>query len=68
MAFPRAERLIANSKAILLAPPIVGDLVGFWSMPVTHRLVFSVVFGWVVPTSIRLMRGTHAATTMSREP
>jgi hypothetical protein len=36
---------------------MVGQAVQLWSMPLTHRLVFFVVFGWVAITSIRLLRG-----------
>jgi len=52
----RREKSTANIAAILLVLPMVGYGVGFWSMPMTHRMVFSVVFGWVVLTSVRLLR------------
>ena len=52
----KTERHIANSTAVLLVLPILGFLLGLWSMPVTHRLVFCVVFSWVVVTSVRLLR------------
>lgn len=46
---------IANITALFLVLSMIGYLAGLWSMPVTHRLVFAVVFGWVVLTSIRLL-------------
>lgn len=52
----RREKSTANIAAILLVLPIVGYVVGGWSMQMTHRMVFSVVFGWVVITSLRLLR------------
>jgi Protein of unknown function (DUF998) len=45
----------ANTAAVLVALPIVGQGAQLWSMPVTHRLVFVVVFGWLAVTSIRLL-------------
>lgn len=47
----------ANTAAILAVVPIVGYGLRLWSMPVTHRLVFAVVFGWIVLTSFRLLWG-----------
>jgi hypothetical membrane protein len=52
----RREKFTANIAAIILVLPIVGGFAGFWSAPMTHRMVFSVVFGWVVITSVRLLR------------
>lgn len=49
-------RRAANVAATLLFVPILGQLAGLWSMPVTHRLVFVVVFGWYLFTSINLIR------------
>lgn len=71
----KSIRSSANIAAALLALPILGQGVQLWSMPVTHRLVFLVVFGWVAITSIRLLRGAspeyaaergHAADGASR--
>lgn len=45
----------ANFTAILLVLPIIGFVLGFWAMPITHRLVFGVVFGWTAITSIELI-------------
>ncbi|MCW5965807.1 MAG: DUF998 domain-containing protein [Bryobacterales bacterium] len=55
-----ATRSSANIAAGLLVLPILGQGAQWWSMPVTHRLVFLVVFGWVAITSIRLLRGVAA--------
>ncbi len=44
----------ANFAAILLVTAMIGFVLGLWSMPVTHRLVFGVVFGWTAITSFRL--------------
>lgn len=49
-------RLRANIAAILLVSAMIGFAFGFWSMPLTHRLVFAVVFGWTAITSIGLFR------------
>jgi hypothetical protein len=46
----------ANLAATLLVLPIVGHGMQLWPMPVTHRLVFLVVFGWLAITSARLLR------------
>ncbi len=51
----KSVKLQANIAAILLVLSIVGFVLGFWSMPVTHRLVFAVVFGWTVLVSVQLL-------------
>lgn len=48
--------VMANIAAVLLVLPILGLAAGLWSMPVTHRLVFAVVFSWLAVTSIGLLR------------
>ena len=48
-------RLAANTAAGLFLIPVAGHLLQFWTMPVTHRLVFTVVFGWFVWTASRLL-------------
>ena len=48
-------RLRANITAILIVISIVGFTLGFWSMPMTHRLVFILVFGWTTITSFDLL-------------
>jgi hypothetical membrane protein len=57
----------ANIAAILLVLPILGQGAQLWSMPVTHRLVFLVVFGWVAITSIRLLHGTVSKCVAEHE-
>lgn len=52
----KTERTIANVTAVLLVTPMIGFVLGLWSMPVTHRLVFLVVFAWVIVTSFRMLR------------
>ncbi len=45
----------ANIAAILIVSGIVGFALGLWSMPLTHRWVFLVVFGWTAITAIELL-------------
>lgn len=45
----------ANIAAILIVTSMIGFVMGFWSMPITHRLVFAIVFGWTAVTSIDLL-------------
>ncbi len=45
----------ANMTSILLVTAMVGFVLGLWSMPTTHRLVFGVVFGWTTITSLELI-------------
>ncbi|MEM6751225.1 MAG: DUF998 domain-containing protein [Planctomycetota bacterium] len=58
---PRSVRRRANITAALVVLPILGLVAGRWSLPVTHRLVFAVMFGWVVITSVGLLRGAPRA-------
>ncbi len=51
----------ANIAATLLVLPILGQGVQLWAMPVTHRLVFAVVFGWMAITCWKLLRGDDIA-------
>lgn len=51
----RTVRYSANIAATLVVLPMLGFVAGLWSMPVTHRLVFAIVFGWVGFTSFRLL-------------
>lgn len=51
----RKIRNRANFTAALLVIAMVGFVFGLWSMPVTHRLVFAIVFGWTAITSIELI-------------
>jgi hypothetical membrane protein len=48
-------RIRANIAAVLLTISIIGAAIELWSMPVTHRFVFGVVFGWILLTSIELI-------------
>ena len=45
----------ANITAILIVTSMIGFTFGLWSMPITHRLVFLVVFGWTAITSVELL-------------
>jgi len=45
----------ANITATLLVVSMLGFVIGFWSMSITHRLVFGIVFGWTAFTSIELI-------------
>lgn len=51
----KSIRTKANLTAILLVASIIGFMLGFWSMPMTHRLVFGIVFGWTTLTSLDLI-------------
>ncbi|MDG2449651.1 MAG: DUF998 domain-containing protein [Saprospiraceae bacterium] len=48
-------RMRANFTAIALVLSMAGFGLGLWSMPITHRLVFGIVFGWTAVTSIELI-------------
>lgn len=52
----RRSRATANGAALLVVISILGFVLGFWSMPVTHRLVFGVVFGWTALSSLELLK------------
>lgn len=45
----------ANITAFVLVISMVGFVLGLWSMPITHRLVFGIVFGWTAITSLELI-------------
>lgn len=45
----------ANITAILIVASMIGFVLELWSMPITHRLVFMVVFGWTMITSVELL-------------
>ena len=51
----RKVRTRANITAVLLVLSMTGFVFGIWSMPVTHRLVFGIVFGWTALTSVELL-------------
>ncbi|GAB5550502.1 MAG: hypothetical protein Sapg2KO_00930 [Saprospiraceae bacterium] len=48
----------ANVTAVLLILAILAFVLGIWSMPITHRLVFGIVFGWTTITSLDLIYKT----------
>lgn len=48
-------RMRANVAAVLIVAAIVGVSVQLWSVPLSHRLVFLVVFGWTVFSAIDLL-------------
>ena len=52
----RSIRNRANFTAVILVTAMIGSASEIWSMPVTHRLVFAIVFGWTAITSIELIR------------
>jgi len=51
----KSVRYSANIAAKLVVLPMFGFVAGLWSMPVTHRLIFAVVFGWIGFTSFSLL-------------
>ncbi|MEO0337984.1 MAG: DUF998 domain-containing protein [Bacteroidota bacterium] len=55
----------ANITAFLVVTPMIGFVLGFWSMPITHRLVFIVVFGWTAFTSIELLMMQNKALKLA---
>ena len=52
---PKKIRNRANITAVILMLSIIGFVLGIWSMPITHRLVFVTVFGWTGITSLELI-------------
>lgn len=48
-------RTRANITAVILVMSMIGFVLGLWTMPITHRLVFGIVFGWTALTSIELI-------------
>ena len=60
----RRIRTRANLTAAILVLSMIGFVFGFWSMPITHRLVFMIVFGWTAITSIELINNKKLHTTM----
>lgn len=53
----------ANIAAILLVSAMLGFVLGFWSMPLTHRMVFGIVFGWTGITALDLLMKKHPQQT-----
>lgn len=51
----RRIRNRANFTAVILVLSMIGFVFGFWSMSMTHRLVFMIIFGWTAMTSIELI-------------
>ena len=51
----RKVRIRANLTAVILVLSMMGFVLGLWSMPITHRLVFGIVFSWTALTSIGLI-------------
>jgi hypothetical protein len=58
----QATRRSANAAATLLGVAGFGYLAQLWSMPVAHRLVFGVVFGWMALTAAGLLRSDPQAS------
>jgi hypothetical membrane protein len=54
-ALSKGIRTRANITAALIIISMVGSAAGMWSMPLTHRLVFAVVFGWTMISSIEVL-------------
>lgn len=57
----KSIKLRANIAAMLLVMSMMGASLELWSMPITHRLVFGVVFGWTLVTSVQLVKSNKAA-------
>ncbi len=55
-------RRAANFAAGLFLLPMAGQLLQAWQMPLTHRLVFTVVFGWFLWTSVQLLSQRELTT------
>jgi hypothetical membrane protein len=55
----------ANITATVLVLLIIGSALGLWSIPVTHKLIFVTVFGWIAITSFELIlrKGQNKETT-----
>jgi hypothetical protein len=55
----------ANFTATILTLSIIGSVLELWSMPVTHRLIFGIIFGWTAITSFELIlrKGRNEKTT-----
>ncbi|OEK04244.1 DUF998 domain-containing protein [Roseivirga misakiensis] len=51
----RSVRIRANITATILMLSMAGFALELWSMPIAHRLVFGIVFGWTAVTSIELI-------------
>lgn len=51
----KTVRLRANITAVLLVLSMIGGAIEFWPMPMTQRLVFTIVFGWTAITSVNLL-------------
>lgn len=56
----KAVRLRANITAFLLVISMIGGAIELWPMPMTHRLIFIIVFGWTAITSIYLLFIKHS--------
>ena len=52
----RFQKQMANWAAILVVLPVFGQVLELWPMPLTHRLVFAVVFIWTALISWQLLR------------
>lgn len=64
----RSVHRSANGAARLVVLPIAGQGMQLWPMPVTHRLVFLAVFGWVATTSLRLLREERRLPNVAEQP
>lgn len=64
----RSVRWTAQTAAALVVLPIIAQAAGLWAMPLTHRLVFLVVFGWMAVTSVTLLRDGRDLLGSSRSP
>ncbi|MEM9328147.1 MAG: DUF998 domain-containing protein [Bacteroidota bacterium] len=59
----KRTRNMANVSAGITMISILRFVLGAWSMPITHRLVFGVVFGWTAITSVQLLKEQKAYST-----
>jgi hypothetical protein len=56
----------AKFTAVVLVIAMIGSASQIWSMPVTHRLVFWIVFGWTTLTSIELIKEKSNANSIEQ--
>ena len=49
-------RVRANMTAVLIVASIIGFALDLWSEPLTHRLVFILVFGWTLISAIEVLK------------
>ena len=65
VALPKTIRFRANITATLLVIAMISGAIELSSMPMTHRLVFAIVFGWTTITSIHLLIINNSKSTIA---